>query len=57
MYNYEEEQLLKIEDGETGEIKFYALIQVGGIDETGKYELVLDARGPEGPAQGERVYE
>lgn len=52
MFNYEEEQLLKIEDGETGEIKFYALIQVGGIDDKGKYELVLD-----GPAMGERVYE
>lgn len=51
MFNYDEEQLLKIEDGETGEIKFYALIQVGGIDDTGKYELVLD-----GDNKGEKVY-
>ena len=52
MHNYNEDHLVKIEDGETGEIKFYALIHVGGIDETGKYEIVFD-----GEDRGEKIYE
>lgn len=33
------------------EVIYYSLIRVGGRDEEGEYELVL-----EGPASGEKVY-
>lgn len=35
-----------------GTVEYYATYQVGGRDEDGEYEIILD----DGPAQGERVY-
>lgn len=49
---------MKIEDFDyikrlpDGSLEFYNMIKVGGRDENGDYELVLD----DGPAQGEKVY-
>lgn len=43
-YDYAEEQ-------EDGSVRYYATYWVGGRDDNGEYERVLD-----GPAEGERVY-
>jgi len=33
-------------------VELYAMVRIGGVDEEGIFEYVLD----DGPAQGERVY-